>query len=125
MVAGRLAALAAATAAAVLVPAAFAGGGADSSISIRFLSASPRPPQAGTPFELLARVEFGGSLGSIHCRVWVGGRRTRAVRMTWENSVARCTLTVPLSARGKVLTVGIEARQGGSRARSTHGFRVA
>jgi hypothetical protein len=98
---------------------------APTDIRIDSISANPRPPQAGAPFELVGRVLLSGRIGSIHCRVWVGGRRYRNVHLVWDGSNARCSFVVPADARGRVLTVRIAARQGGNRARTTLRFRVS
>jgi hypothetical protein len=99
--------------------------GAPDDIRIDVLSASPDPPRAAKPFELVARVEFAPSTGSIHCRVWAGGQRFRNIRLVWKSSIARCFFRVPAAARGKRLTVGLVAALGGSRTRTTLSFRVS
>jgi hypothetical protein len=120
----RLAALGAATlAAATMFAPAAPGGGAD--VRMEVLSATPRPPQAGRPFELVARVEFAPAPGSIRSVVRIGGERFRKMRLTWTGSIARCTLVVPAGARGKRLTIGLTATQGGSRTRTSLTFRVS
>ena len=86
---------------------------------------APNPPRAGAPFELVGRVLFTGGGYSIHCRVFVGGRRYRTVRLVWDGSIARCSFTVPARARGKSLSVALAASQGGSRARTTLRYRVS
>jgi hypothetical protein len=98
---------------------------APNDIRIDGLAASPQPPQAGAPFELVGRVHLSGRIGSIHCRVWVGGRRYRNVRLVWDGSTARCSFVVPAYGRGRVLAVRIAARQGRNRARTTLRFRVS
>jgi hypothetical protein len=98
---------------------------APADIRIDGLSANPQPPQAGAPFELVGRVHLSGRIGSIHCRVWVGGRRYRNVRLVWDGSTARCSFVVPAYGRGRVLAVRIAARQGGNRAHTTLRFRVS
>ena len=98
---------------------------APTDIRIDGISANPRPPQAGAPFELVGRVLLSGRIGSIHCRVWVGGRRYRNVHLVWDGSNARCSFVVPTDAKGRVLTVRIAARQGGNRVRTTLRFRVS
>ena len=94
-------------------------------IRIDDVTANPRPPQAGAPFELVGHVLLSGRLGSLHCRVWVGGKRYRNVRLVWDGSNARCWFVVPPSGRGQVMSVGLVARQGGNRARTTLRFRVS
>lgn len=86
---------------------------------------APNPPLAGAPFVLVGRVLFTGAGYSIHCRVFVGGRRYRNVRLVWDGTIARCSFTVPAGARGKSLSVALVARQGGSRARTTLRYRVS
>jgi hypothetical protein len=121
---GRLAAFGAVVLAAATVLASSAQGTPED-VRIDVLSATPRPPQAAQPFELVARVEFAPVPGSIHCRVWAGGKRFRNIRLVWQNSLARCFFRVPASARGKRLTVGLVAALGGSRTRTTLTFRVS
>jgi hypothetical protein len=120
----RLAALGAVTLAAATALASSApGAGAD--VRMDVLSVTPRPPQAARPFELVARVEFAPAPGSIRCSVWIGGERYRNIRLVWESSIARCFFRVPAGARGKRLQIGLSAVLGGSRARTTLGFRVS
>lgn len=119
----RLAAFAVPLAAATTL--ASSASGALRDVRIDVISATPRPPQAAQPFELVARVEFSPSPGSIHCSVWAGGRRFRNIRLVWENSIARCFFRVPEGARGKRLTIGLVAALGGSRTRTTLSFRVS
>jgi hypothetical protein len=114
--------------AAALVAAAIVASGAPASpydIRITDLAANPRPPQAGAPFELVGRVHLGGAVGSIHCRVWVAGRRYRNVRLVWDGATARCTFVVPSFGRARMMAVRIVARQGGNRAQTTLRFRVS
>ena len=99
--------------------------GAPGDVRIDVLSVTPRPPQAAQPFELVARVEFAPAPGSIRCSVWTGGQRFRNIRLTWENSIARCFFRVPAGARGKRLTIGLAATLGGSLTRTTLTFRVS
>lgn len=99
--------------------------GAHGDVRIEVLSVTPRPPQAAQPFELVARVEFAPAPGSIHCSVWTGGKRFRNIRLTWENSIARCYFRVPAGARGKRLTIALAAALGGSITRTTFTFRVS
>jgi hypothetical protein len=117
------AALGAALAAAVI--GASGAPAASNDIHITNLTANPRPPHAGAPFELAGRVHLGGGFGSIHCRVWVAGRRYRNVRLVWDGATARCAFVVPAFGRGRLMTVRIVARQGGNRAQSTLRFRVS
>jgi len=119
----RLAALGAALLAAATLTSPASGGGAD--VRLDVLSATPRPPQAARPFELVARVQFVPAPGSIHCSVRIGGTRYRNIRLTWDGSIARCVLRVPLSARGKRLQIGLVASLGGSRVRTAMAFRVS
>jgi hypothetical protein len=121
---GRLAAFGAVVlaAATTLAPGA---PGASEDVRMDVISATPRPPQAARPFELVARVEFVPAPGSLHARVWIGGKRYRKIRLSWQDSIARCTFVVPASARGKRLTVALTATLGGSRTRTTLGFRVS
>jgi hypothetical protein len=124
----RLPALAAALAASVTASSASAAlphTTLQESLRISDVSASPRLPRAGAELVVSGRVQFGGGLGSIRCTVRVAGTRYRAIRLTWENSVARCAFVVPRSARGKRLTVTLQARLGGSAVRQTLGFRVS
>jgi hypothetical protein len=93
-------------------------------IRIENVAGSPDPPRAGAPFELTGRVLFTGGGPSLHCRVFVGARRYRSVRLVWDGATARCSFTVPAGARGKALSVALVASQGGSRARTTLRFRV-
>jgi len=109
-------------AATTLAPAA-SGVGAD--VRMDVISVTPRPPRAARPFELVARVEFVPAPGSLHAGVWIGGKRYRKIRLTWEDSIARCSFVVPAEARGKGLTVALVATLGNSRARTTLGFRVS
>ena len=99
--------------------------GAHGDVRIDVLSVTPRPPRAAQPFELVARVEFAPAPGSIHCSVWIGRKRFRNIRLTWENSIARCFFRVPAGARGKRLTIGLAATLGGSLTRTTLTFRVS
>ena len=119
----RLAALGAAILAAASLTSPATGGGAD--VRMDVISASPRPPQAARLFELVARVEFVPAPGSIHCGVWIGGRRYRNIRLTWESAIARCFFHVPANARGKRLVIGLVATLDGSRARTSMMFRVS
>jgi len=93
-------------------------------IRIENIAGSPDPPRAGAPFELTGRVLFTGGGPSLHCRVFVGAKRYRNVRLVWDGATARCSFTVPAGARGKALSVALVASQGGSRARTTLRFRV-
>jgi len=93
-------------------------------IRIENIAGSPDPPRAGAPFELTGRVLFTGVGPSLHCRVFVGAKRYRNVRLVWDGTTARCSFTVPAGARGKALSVALVASQGGSRARTTLRFRV-
>ena len=109
-------------AATTLAPAA-PGAGAD--VRMDVISVTPRPPQAARPFELVARVEFAPAPGSLHASVWIGGKRYRKIRLSWEDSIARCSFVVPADAHGKPLKVALTATLGGSRTRTTLGFRVS
>ncbi len=109
-------------AATTLAPAA-PGAGAD--VRIDVISVTPRPPQAARPFELVARVEFVPAPGSLHASVWIGGKRYRKIRLSWEDSIARCSFVVPAAAQGRRLTVALIATLGGSRTRTALGFRVS
>ena len=73
----------------------------------------------------LARVQFVPAPGSIRCSVRIGGKRYRDIRLTWDGSIARCFLRVPVGARGKQLVVGLVATLSGSRVRTTLAFRVS
>lgn len=119
-----LAALAAVALAAATVLASSAQG-VPGDVRIEVLSVTPRSPQAGQPFELVARVEFAPAPGSIHCSVWTGGKRLRNIRLVWGSPVARCFFRVPAGARGKRLTITLAATLGGSLTRTTLAFRVA
>ena len=99
--------------------------GASGDVRIDVLSATPRPPKAAQRFELAARVEFVPAPGSMRCSVWIGAQRFRNIRLTWENSIARCFFRVPAGARGKRLTIGLAATLGGSLTRTTLTFRVS
>jgi hypothetical protein len=99
--------------------------GASGDVRIDVLSVTPRPPQAAQRFELVARVEFAPAPGAIRCSVWTGGQRFRNIRLTWENSIARCFFRVPAGARGKRLTIALAATLGGSLTRTTLTFRVS
>jgi hypothetical protein len=118
-----LAALAAVTLAAASIVASSAQG-APRDVRIDVLSVTPDPPRAAQPFALAARVAFAPAPGSIRCNVWVGGKRFRSIRLTWERSIARCYFRVPAGARGERLTVGLVATLGGSITRTTLGFSV-
>jgi predicted small secreted protein len=120
----RLAALGAVVLAAATTLASTAQG-AGEDVRMDVISVTPRPPQAAQVFELVARVEFAPAPGSIHCAVWAGGKRYRNIRLTWGSSIARCFFRVPADARGKRLTVGLIAAQGGSRARTSLTFIVS
>ncbi len=96
----------------------------DSTIRISEIAAAPATPQAGAPLVVSARIEFEGTPGAIHCSARAGGVKVRTVRLTWESSIARCSLMVPRRAAGKSLTVTLRAQSGGNRARQTLGFRV-
>jgi len=119
-----LAALAAVALAAATVIASSAQG-APADVRVEVLSVTPRPPQAGQPFELVSRVEFAPAPGSIRCSVWIGGKRFRNIRLVWGSPVARCFFRVPAGAGGKRLTITLSAALGGSLTRTTLGFRVA
>jgi hypothetical protein len=119
-----LAALGAVTLAAASIVASSAAG-ASGDVRMDVLSTTPNPPRAAQPFALAARVEFAPAPGSIHCSVWVGGKRFRNIRLEWKSSIARCYFRVPAGARGKRLTVGLAATLGGSVTRTTMQFRVA
>jgi hypothetical protein len=97
---------------------------APSDVRVEGVVGAPDPPQAGGQFELAGRVLFTGGGYSIRCRVFVGGRRYRNVRLVWDGTNARCFFTVPAAARGRRLTVGLVATQGGSRAATTLRYRV-
>jgi hypothetical protein len=99
--------------------------GAGVDVRIDVVSVTPRPPRAARPFELVARVQFAPAPGSIHSRVWIGGRRFRNVRCAWTNPIARCSFVVPAEARGKRLTIELAAALGGSRTRTALAFTVA
>jgi hypothetical protein len=98
---------------------------ASSNVRIDVISATPRPPQAARPFELVARVEFVPAPGSLHASVWIGGKRYRKIRLSWGDSIARCSFIVPAEAHGERLTVALTATLGGSRARTALGFRIS
>ncbi len=117
----------AALAAALVAAAIGASGSPASSSDIRIadVTANPRLPQAGAPFQLTGRVHLSGRIGSLHCRIWIGGRRYRNVRLVWDGSNARCSFVVPTSGRGRVMSVRLVARQGGNRAYTTLRFRVS
>jgi len=119
----RLAALGAALLAAATLTSTASGGAAD--VRMDVISASPLPPRASRPFELVARVEFVPAPGSIRCSVRIGGNRYRNIRLTWDGSIARCALRVPVSARGKRLVIGLVARLAGSRVRTSMAFTVS
>src|SRR5512132_4179388 len=99
--------------------------GEGTDVRIDVISVTPRPPQAARPFELVARVEFAPTPGSLRSVVWIGERRFRNMRLVWKNSIARCSFVVPPGARGKRLTIGLTATLGGSRTRTTLTFRVS
>jgi hypothetical protein len=99
--------------------------GAGSDVRIEVISVTPRPPQAARPFELVARVEFTPAPGSIHSKVWIGGKRFRNMRLVWKSPVARCSFVVPAGARGKRLTIELAAARGGSLTRTALGFTVS
>jgi hypothetical protein len=96
-----------------------------SNVRIDVISATPRPPQAARPFELVARVEFVPVPGSLRASVWIGGKRYRKIRLSWQDSIARCSFVVPAEAHGERLTVALTATLGGSRTRTTLGFRIS
>ena len=98
--------------------------GEDSTIRISDVAAAPATPQAGAPLVVSARIQFEGSPGAIHCSARAGGVKVRTVRLTWESSIARCSMIVPRRAAGRSLTVTLRAQSGGNRARQTLGFRV-
>ena len=112
---------------AVLLAAAitFASAASGDGVRMDVISATPRPPQAGKPFELVARVEFAPAPGSLHSTVFIGGQRYRKMHLTWSNSIARCTFVVPPGAQGKRLIVGLSAILGGSHTRTTLAFTVS
>jgi hypothetical protein len=120
----RLAAIGAVALAAALVLAP-AGPGASTDVRMDVISVVPRPPQAARAFELVARVEFVPAPGSLHAGVRIDGKRYRKIRLSWEDSIARCSFVVPADARGKRLTVALTATLGGSRARTTLVFKVS
>jgi hypothetical protein len=121
---GRLAALGAVILAAATTLASSApGAGVD--VRIEVISVTPRPPRAASPFELVARVQFSPGPGSIHSRVWVGGRRFRNVRCVWTSPIARCSFVVPAGASGKRLTIELAAALGGSQTRTALAFTVS
>lgn len=98
---------------------------APADIRIENVVGSPDPPRADAPFELIGRVLFVGGGPSLHCRVFVGARRYRNVRLVWDGTTARCSFAVPAAARGKGLSVALVAGQGMSRARTTLRYRVS
>lgn len=98
---------------------------APSDVHVEGVVGGPNPPLAGAGFELVGRVLFTGGGYSIRCRVFVGGRRYRNVRLVWDGVNARCFFVVPAGARGKRLAVGLVASQGGSRAATTLRYRVS
>jgi len=110
-------------AAALLLAPASPGAGAD--VRVDIITATPRPPQAAQPFDLVARVEFVPAPGSLHAGVWIGGKRFRKIRLSWEDSIARCSFVVPAGARGKRLTIALTATLGGSSTRTALGFKVS
>jgi hypothetical protein len=121
---GRLAAFGAALlAAATTLPPIAAGMGAD--VRMDVMSATPRPPRAAQPFDLVARVEFVPAPGSLHAAVWIGGKRYRKIRLTWADSIAHCSFVVPAGTHGKRLTVALIATLGGSTTRTALGFRIS
>jgi hypothetical protein len=99
--------------------------GASADVRMDIISATPRPPQAARPFDLVARVEFVPAPGSLHASVWISGQRFRKVRLTWVDSIARCSFVVPPEAHGKRLTVALTATLGGSTTRTKLGFTVS
>ena len=99
--------------------------GAGTDVRMDVISATPRPPQAARPFALVARVEFVPAPGSLHASVWIGGKRFRKIRLSWEDSIARCSFVVPAEAHGKRLTVALTATLGGSTTRTKLGFTVS
>ena len=119
--AAALAAIAVSPSASAALPAA----GGDSGIRITDVAASPTQPQAGGELVILARIEFVGTLGAIHCSAQLAGRKVGTVRLTWENSIARCSLLVPRNSQGRLLKVMLRAKAGGNLARQSLGFRVA
>ena len=94
-------------------------------VRVDVLSVAPSPPRAAQPFELVARITFAPTPGSIRCSVWIGGKRFRNIRLEWVNSVARCHFRVPADAHAKRLTIGLGATLGGSATRTTLTFRIA
>ena len=94
-------------------------------IRIDDVTANPRQPHAGAPLEVVGRVHLSGRIGSLHCRVWVGGRRYRNVRLVWDGANARCWFVVPRDGSGRFMSVRLVARQGGNRAHTTLRFRVS
>jgi hypothetical protein len=121
---GRLAAFGAVVLAAVAtLPSTAPGAGAD--VRMEMISVSPRPPKAAQPFELVARVEFVPAPGSLRSVVWIGRQRFRNMRLTWTDSIARCSFVVPAGARGKRLTIGLTATLGGSRTTTSFRFTVS
>jgi hypothetical protein len=94
-------------------------------IRIENVAGSPAPPRAGAPFELIGNVLFIGGGPTLHCRVFLGAKRYRNVRLVWDGAAARCSFTVPAGARGKPLSVALVASQGTSRARTTLRYRVS
>jgi hypothetical protein len=112
---------------AALVAAAITASGspaAPNDIRIDSVTANPRQPQVGAPFEVVGHVLLSGRIGSLHCRVWIAGRRYRNTRLVWDGSNARCWFVVPARGRGHVMSVRLVARQGGNRAHTTLRFRV-
>jgi predicted small secreted protein len=99
--------------------------GAGGDVRIEVISVTPRPPQAARPFELVARVQFAPTPGSIHSRVWIGGTRFRKMRLVWNSPIARCSFLVPAGARGKRLTIELAAARGGSLTRTTLTYQVS
>jgi hypothetical protein len=99
--------------------------GAGGDVRVDVISVNPRPPKAGRPFELVARVEFAPTPGSLRSVVWIGARRFRNMRLVWKDSIARCSFVVPDGARGKRLLIGLTAMQGDSRTRTSFTFTVA
>lgn len=91
---------------------------------------TPAKPKAGKVFVASTRVAIADGnnwlpvpSGSVTCDVRVGGARLRAAGRL-ASSTARCTMTVPRSAKGKVLRGRVTIRHAGATVTRTFRFVV-
>jgi hypothetical protein len=92
------------------------------------LVATPGRPLAGRPFAVASRIfvqDPGATVtrASVSCSARVGTTRLPA-RGAFRDEVARCTMAVPRSAKGKRLAGALTVRSAGATLRKRFSFRV-